>query len=897
MTNIFVIGYYGHDNIGDEQYKISFEHIFHKFLPNRKSYNIEYLDCDSIKCDSFSDTDIIIIGGGDILNHYFLDQINDKFKGKPNKIIAISVGLPYNEILINTNKLSIIDYIFIRTQQDFTLFSQYYRSDRIFYLPDISYYLTEENIDNSVHDSNYSSIVFKQLDLIKRKKRKIIAFCLNRHIYTKETKKKYGNIVVEFYKTIKLLIEQGFYIVLLPFNTCEGLEDDDSNMENDIIFHTEIFNLLDVDKQQSVLNIDTNLSVKQTFKLFDYFYISVPMRFHACLFSIYKNVPMIPVFTTKKISNFLLDIKWNIFYQLNTDSKDLPYELDSQLLFSKINQLFIDQNNPNSNRNPNRNREKFFGIISHCFNSDSSCKTSQESNAYIDNQNILTAANHKFQETLEYEIQTVMDVISIPFTKECTMGFSNNTNVIIEQLIKKLKEYIGTDNLKLEEITDYDKKTKIVSMVSYYLTKGYDSKYNHGLMEKMFHKNYDYSNEWSWIIKDLQMTSTRIKSNEDGIYNMNFIDQMDYSDSHRSGWQYIINSVKSLNNEKSNLYLDLSVDKTFHWKNDINKIIGILPYTRDWVGFIHHTFDTTFSEYNNVELLKNELFIESLKYCKGLIVLSNSLKLQLEEELFIKLNHLNPKVKVSVICHPTEFVNESKLFSWKKFLANDDKKLIHIGGWLRNVFSFYALSIPLNYEFFISGRKNSHIRQSVQGTIRGQIKKVALKGRNMDNYFPSEDIKISSIAKNHQNQHKNCSQNDDSDSNNWTKHLIEFTKNVVNTVEILERVSDEEYDELLTENIVFINLVDASTVNTILECIVRNTPIIVNKIPAVVELLGENYPLYFDSDFGHINEQVSILLFDTRNLKLAHKYLKAMDKSKFSIEYFMKDLTEIIKSI
>lgn len=207
----------------------------------------------------------------------------------------------------------------------------------------------------------------------------------------------------------------------------------------------------------------------------------------------------------------------------------------------------------------------------------------------------------------------------------------------------------------------------------------------------------------------------KINSNEDGIYNINFIDQNDYSDSHRSGWQHIINSVKTLNNEKSKLYLDLSVDKTFHWKNDINKIIGILPYTCDWVGFIHHTFDTTFSEYNNVELLKNQSFLDSLKYCKGLIVLSNSLKLQLEEELFNlnldKLNHLNPKVKVSVMCHPTEFVSESKLFSWKKFLANDDKKLIHIGGWLRNIFSFYALSIPLNYNFFVSSRKNIRLNR------------------------------------------------------------------------------------------------------------------------------------------------------------------------------------------
>lgn len=37
---------------------------------------------------------IIIIRGCDILNDYFLDKINDKFKNKKNKIIAVSIGMP-----------------------------------------------------------------------------------------------------------------------------------------------------------------------------------------------------------------------------------------------------------------------------------------------------------------------------------------------------------------------------------------------------------------------------------------------------------------------------------------------------------------------------------------------------------------------------------------------------------------------------------------------------------------------------------------------------------------------------------------------------------------------------------------------------------------------------------
>lgn len=133
------------------------------------------------------------------------------------------------------------------------------------------------------------------------------------------------------------------------------------------------------------------------------------------------------------------------------------------------------------------------------------------------------------------------------------------------------------------------------------------------------------------------------------------------------------------------------------------------------------------------------------------------------------------------------------------------------------------------------------------------------------------------------------------DKNNWNKHMKQHVENVCSSVKVLERVSQEEYDNLLNKNIVFLNLVDASAVNTIIECIVRNTPIVVNKIAAVVELLGENYPLYYYE--GDINKQVSNLIIDTRNLKAAHKYLLAMDKTKFTAKYFVSDLTQNIKNI
>jgi len=98
----------------------------------------------------------------------------------------------------------------------------------------------------------------------------------------------------------------------------------------------------------------------------------------------------------------------------------------------------------------------------------------------------------------------------------------------------------------------------------------------------------------------------------------------------------------------------------------------------------------------------------------------------------------------------------------------------------------------------------------------------------------------------------------------------------------------EEYDDLLSKNIVFVNLFDAAANNTVLECIVRNTPIIINKIEGVTDYLGENYPLYYN----HLDEVHSLI--DSQKLLKAHEYLKNMDKTPFMMETFLNGLFDIV---
>ena len=98
----------------------------------------------------------------------------------------------------------------------------------------------------------------------------------------------------------------------------------------------------------------------------------------------------------------------------------------------------------------------------------------------------------------------------------------------------------------------------------------------------------------------------------------------------------------------------------------------------------------------------------------------------------------------------------------------------------------------------------------------------------------------------------------------------------------------DDYDRLLTTNIVFMDLYDAAANNAIVECIIRNTPIIVNKIPGVVDYLGDKYPLYYNN-----LEEVPNLLTE-ENIFRAHQYLLNMNKADLEIEYFSKKLISLL---
>jgi hypothetical protein len=191
-------------------------------------------------------------------------------------------------------------------------------------------------------------------------------------------------------------------------------------------------------------------------------------------------------------------------------------------------------------------------------------------------------------------------------------------------------------------------------------------------------------------------------------------------------------------------------------------------------------------------------------------------------------------IKIILIPHPINS-NNIPSFDIHKFINNNDKHIIQIGQQLRKISSIYKLEIESKYKkLWLTGTTNFN---KLKILLNMEIKTYNLKNVQLNNV------------------------------------VMKYTDTI------------EEYDELLTKNIVFVDLFDASANNTVLECIVRGTPIIINNVGGVSEYLGKDYPLYFDN-LENVND---MLTYD----KILGAYFYLKNVKTLSISDFCKKIINI----
>jgi len=295
---------------------------------------------------------------------------------------------------------------------------------------------------------------------------------------------------------------------------------------------------------------------------------------------------------------------------------------------------------------------------------------------------------------------------------------------------------------------------------------------------------------------------------------------------HRSGWLFALNSLKKLHTDKG-IILDGTIENTFSWnqlRNDDTKIMN--GYNQSWVGFVH--YPPSFPEWCNPK--------ETLPYVLKTDMWKKSMNYC--KGLFSLSNYskewLEEYVDVPIVSlfHPTE--TPAVNFSMKSFLSNQDKSIVVVGNLLRKLYSIYQLRVTkLRKVLLTTNAKYVYLRLA----------------RELQYY----------------------------------KLIIDYK-----TVEMKSYLANSEYDEYLSKNIVFLDLYDSSANNTIIECIVRNTPLLINSLPAVREYLGKDYPFYFKSlDEAAEKAENFDLIQDTHNYLMSHPI-----KKKLTADYFLESFAE-----
>jgi len=297
---------------------------------------------------------------------------------------------------------------------------------------------------------------------------------------------------------------------------------------------------------------------------------------------------------------------------------------------------------------------------------------------------------------------------------------------------------------------------------------------------------------------------------------------------HRSGWPYALASLAPLVHPKGVLVDDF-VERTFCYGDGAKE-----PYREPWVGVFHHPpghFAFTLPNHRLPNLFAREVWRESGRHLLHAVALSHHLGDWLREAL---------DVPVTVLRHPTE--TPGLTWSPARYLANPAKAALQIGFYLRNPWLIHQIPDTAGHRRVRVYPRFAWCRD-YQRTLRA--------------YWEGQGTRP------------------------WT----------TDAVEEWPRLSNAAYDTALSENVVVTELFGASANNLVVECLVRNTPIVVNRHPAVIEYLGPHYPLFFDelAEIPRLLQPSAVLA--------AHGYLSARPKAACTGPAFLAGFRSVLQSL
>ena len=844
-NRILVIGYYNKDNLGDDAY----QGVMGNFFPD---HELKFIGSKKLSTIDGSEYDAIIVGGGDIINDYFNDDIGPflrRFKGPK---IAFSIGIPFPS-LINDKYLGHFDHVFTRNYEDIRSLQKLLGSHRAHFIPDIALAYKANHAHKSIlsdASTMESSVSIREVKRIpppnKRANKKCGVFLV-------------GNIM-EFPKIVEDIshliskISLTYNVILYCFNPAEDNKIANETRRSALKRLYESYTddsslkaLLEVAKQEESIKVDTRkYTAQEMIDIMTELDFAVCMRYHSHIFCTVAGTPFMSISSTRKTRSFMKQAGLSRYqYKIPLDGYCTPIGSD-----------------------------------------------------YVDMRNICRDAIHD-KVLISRQLQAFLSQSRFLLSSKQAYRLITNNKMDIRQGVADF----------ITETNDHQNGARLLS--NYVI--GYpDSPYVWGMYEKfkdagdviadVIHESAQYLLRHGATMTNEFLNLLSINHSEKRIPLYTDIrEYQTYKGAHRGGWYIACEELYKLNDKNQHglpngIICDMYVDRTFHWANSYMSYQGIIPYTSPWCGFVHHTFDTFYSQYNSSNLFDIPEFVQSLHTCLAIFVLSEPLA----ENFRTKLAVAAPHIKVVTFTHPV--VHPLIPFTTNNFNRNKNPKLINIGAWLRNPFTIYRLSnIPIQKSILIGKEMGDHlppdnfkIAHLIQSISKSPTSKEILPtlpcrpSVSVPRWVLMAEEWLRSLG-------INPSYYEDGviyiKEENRVEEINNKMKEMIRQVEVINYKSNDDYDLLLKDNIVFLDLIDAAAVNTIIECIVRRTPIIVNKIPGTIALLGDRYPLFYNNP-----SEVSKLL-QKGKIELAYKYLNKLDTKKYKIESFIKQIRTVAEKL
>jgi hypothetical protein len=293
---------------------------------------------------------------------------------------------------------------------------------------------------------------------------------------------------------------------------------------------------------------------------------------------------------------------------------------------------------------------------------------------------------------------------------------------------------------------------------------------------------------------------------------------------HRYGWKYVINHLDKCFNNFDGIQFISYVDIEYLFNDNFK------CNNKPWVGIIHTTPLNTKQYYTNCNmynLSRRSNFINDLEYCKGIFTLSKYLKCEVSKFL-CKLGFND--IPVQALKHPIAFDGKE----WNPDNLDKIRTVIACGSQLRRISTLFKIRVSPFEKIWLPGRDKEKALQLL---------------------------------------YEECDE-----------YNVILTDEEINSVQ-LKWLSDEEYDNITLNSIIVLDQINSSANNVVIECIARNIPVICNRLPAVEEYLGTDYPLYFENI-----EDIETLVKDNKKILDGYQHLKKMNKNDLHIETFIKNI-------